>query len=59
MGRHIAHFLKDDDGAISVDFVILTAAVSIMALGAIAVIVAEVTEYGDVIAELIASALRS
>lgn len=59
MGRHIAHFLKDDDGAISVDFVILAAAVSIMALGAVTVIVTEGTEYGDVIAEIIASALRS
>lgn len=59
MKRKIANFLRCEDGAVTVDFVVLAAAIAIMALGAITVIVSEGLEHGDLIAELIASALRS
>ncbi|WP_149140302.1 hypothetical protein [Gemmobacter caeruleus] len=52
-------FIRDEEGAVTVDFVILTAALAVMALGAIAVIVAEGTQYGDLIAGIISSVLRS
>ena len=51
--------MRNEDGAVTVDFVVLAAAIAIMALGAITVIVSEGMLYGDVIADLIASALRS
>ena len=59
MKRRLADFLRCEDGAVTIDFVVLTAAIAIMALGAITVIFSEGMQYGDVIAELIASALRS
>ncbi|MBL8562413.1 MAG: hypothetical protein JNN06_09040 [Gemmobacter sp.] len=59
MKRSLAHFLRSEDGAVSIDFVVLTAAIAIMALGAISVIVSEGAMYGEVIADLIATALRS
>lgn len=59
MKRRLADFLRCEDGAVTVDFVVLAAAIAIMALGAITVIFSEGMLYGDVIAELIASALRS
>lgn len=59
MRRRLADFMRNEDGAVTVDFVVLAAAIAIMALGAITVIVSEGMLYGDVIADLIASALRS
>lgn len=59
MQRRLADFMRNEDGAVTVDFVVLAAAIAIMALGAITVIVSEGMLYGDVIADLIASVLRS
>ena len=59
MQRRLADFMRNEDGAVTVDFIVLAAAIAIMALGAITVIVSEGMLYGDVIADLIASVLRS
>ena len=59
MKRRLAHFLRTEDGAVTVDFIVLTAALAIMALGAITVVVSQGALHGDLIVELIASALRS
>ncbi len=59
MRRYIARFLNDQDGAVTVDFVIIAAGVSIIALGVAALIVTEGTAYGNLLSDMIADALRS
>lgn len=52
-------FLTQDDGAVTVDFVIMAAAIAILALGVVTVIVREGLLHGTLIADLVMSALRS
>lgn len=59
MKNRLAEFLRCEDGAVTIDFVVLAAAIAVMALGAISVIFSEGMQYGDVIAALIRGALRS
>ena len=57
--RMFKTFLSDDDGAVTVDFVIMAAGIAILALVVATVIVREGLLHGTMIADLVASALRS
>lgn len=59
MKRILNSFLKRDDGAVTVDFVVITAAIVIMALGVIVVIVNEGVLQGTLLAQLVGTFLRS
>ncbi|WP_151719948.1 hypothetical protein [Gemmobacter serpentinus] len=59
MKRIFNSFLKRDDGAVTVDFVVITAAIVIMALGVIVVIVNEGVLQGTLLAQLVGTFLRS
>ena len=47
MIQFCSRFLKCDDGAVTVDFVVLTAAIVLLALAAMAAIVPAVTDLGE------------
>jgi hypothetical protein len=56
MGQEFAAFLKSDDGAVTVDFVVLTASVVAMVLIVIPLIVPSIAELAAYIAERLGAA---